>query len=160
MPEASFDRRYIGGYLLGGSMLLVGLFFVVSWLLPGEAPIRMLLFGLWYAVAGFGIIRKTVYGLVMFYMAVFNSLLAFFYPHSDNPLVHVVVLVWLGIPALAYFPLRENWLDANPRNRQPLIKQVSRPKYPSRALDDDEVKQVFEHLRQQREQRKAKEQKQ
>jgi hypothetical protein len=155
MPETGFDRRYIGGYLLGGSMLLVGLFYVVSWLLPGEAAIGMLLFGLWYAVAGFGLTRKTFYGVVMFYMAALNALVSFFYPHWDSLLLHVLVLLWLGLPAIFYYRRFEQlaagslskW-DWRGKKRQAVL-----PEIPTRSLSDEEVKQVFEHIQ---ERRKAK----
>jgi hypothetical protein len=163
MPEL-LDRRYIWGYVQGGMMMLIGLFLVVTSPFVDEHGWGMFMYGAWYAITGFGVIRKKMYGYLMFYIAAMDSLVGFFHPGParSHPLLSLVMLLWLGIPALGYYPARDGYSYSIGRGRRKSNSvsnstvAAAKAVLPSRALNEAELKQVLERLREARERRRAK----
>lgn len=150
-----FDKHYVWGYIVGASMLALGVFVLVPGI--GEHRAGMIFAGAWYAVGGFGILRKTAYGVLMFYMAVFYTIWSLLQASTwarPNVGWAVLLLVWLGLPAIFYYRWFERvaakriakWPDFN-RKRKP----VERPAIPTRSLSDAERKTVLEHIQERRE---------
>jgi hypothetical protein len=151
-----FDKHYVWGYVLGGSMLALGLFVFVPGMMPGNQPHRvgMLIFGAWYAVAGFGLLRKMFYGILLFYAAVLHTAWTLLQAHTwaEGPGRHILLLVWLALPAILYYRRFEQLAGVSLLKWKRREKERSTvvPEMPTRSLSSEEVEQVFEHMRERR----------
>ena len=141
-----FDKRYIWGYTVGASMLGLGLFVLV----PGMDDYNggMIFFGVWYAVAGFGLLRKTFYGVMLFYMAVLYGCWTLLQASTwaGDLGWHILLLIWLGLPAIFCYRRFER-IASERLQRWPEWMFPKRFRSQTRNLSDTERQKVLEHMR-------------
>jgi hypothetical protein len=139
-------------------MLLIGLFLLVTSFLVEQQGVGMFLYGVWWALAGVLLLRRSIYGIVLLYMALADTLFSIFRGGlSRNPLLEVATVIWLGLPGLSYYPFVDDGMwskTAMPKQRRrpestPRVQQPATPL----EVSDEGVQAVLRDIKKRREKR-------
>lgn len=142
-------------------MLLIGLFLLVTSFLVEEHGAGMFFYGAWWALTGVLLLRRSIYGIVLLYAALADTVFSIFRGGmSRNPLLEVAAVVWLGLPGLMYYPLVDDGMwskSAIPKQRR-RSESTPREHQPATSVgvSDEGVQAVLRDIQKRRHQREAK----
>ena len=141
-------------------MLALGLFVAVTSFFAKEHAADMFGTGVWWLLTGLFIIRRSVYGIISFYLVVAEAYYSLFVGGvAIEPLLRVGIVIWLTIPATLYFP----WMEWE-KEDQPKVVARKMPELPDSLPDgspvkaevtDEQIRTVWDHIKQQRERRRG-----